>query len=105
MVGFDYSMTLTAKGARFFVIHETKANHGVLETEGIVASLVLGQGFLGPGHGAWREDRRGRRPREVLARVCPTPTPEIQRDQTVCGEGRRGDRAWSIAQTALPSAS
>lgn len=64
------------------MIQETKANHGFLEMEEIVASLVLGQGFLGPGHGAWREDRKGRRPCEVLARVYPSPSPEIQRDQT-----------------------
>lgn len=76
-VGFDYSMTLRAKGAWFFVIQETKANHGCLETEEIVASLVLGQGFLGPGLGAWRAGRTGRRPCKVLARVWPTLTPEI----------------------------
>lgn len=57
-------------------------------SEETVTSLTPGQGLLGPGHGAWREDRKRRMPWEVLSAVSPpTAVPEKSRGTKPYVEG------------------
>ena len=63
-------------------------------SEETVASLMPGQGLLGPGHRAWREDGKQRTPWEVLSAVCPpTAVPEKSRGTKLCGRAWSGTRA------------